>query len=207
MVKGLEGLGSLEGLEGLAKVWKVDGSVKEERLLSLNTERPAYPPAEQPEGAARRGALNAEMTEFERHGVFLTGFTGFDRPAPSPSILSILSILSKTPTPSPCLPPSVSSVLNAVGSSMDVADTPPQFVPIREDSWLHSPPPFSFPVCANGVQIFCADENHLLRGICYTICQLDRVRIFDDAHNKGEIRPKPFAADAAEGRLCARTQS
>ncbi len=56
MVKGLEGLGSLEGLEGLAKVWKVDGSVKEERLLSLNTERPA--------------ALNAEMTEFERHGVF-----------------------------------------------------------------------------------------------------------------------------------------
>ena len=35
MVKGLEGLGSLEGL---AKVWKVDRSVKDERLLSLNTE-------------------------------------------------------------------------------------------------------------------------------------------------------------------------
>ena len=29
---------------------------------------PTYPPAKQPEGATRRGALNAEATEFMRHG-------------------------------------------------------------------------------------------------------------------------------------------
>ena len=31
---------------------------------SLRSAWPAYPPAKQPEGAARRGALNAEATPF-----------------------------------------------------------------------------------------------------------------------------------------------
>ena len=40
----------------------------EEVVSATPTEEPAYPPAKQPEGAARRGALNAEETEIGRRG-------------------------------------------------------------------------------------------------------------------------------------------
>ena len=92
LVKGLEGLGSLEGLEN---VWKVDKSVKEVMgvSLSLHMERPA--------------ALNTEVLEKRRHGVFVTGFAGFGGlDALTSTILSILSkLFFESP---PCLPFSVS---------------------------------------------------------------------------------------------------
>ena len=72
---------------------------------------PAYPPAKQPEGAARRGALNTEETEGGRHGA---GFEG-----------DVSTVASTTPTNSPCLSNSVTSVLSEsnppVVTSNDVA--------------------------------------------------------------------------------------
>lgn len=41
---------------------------KAERKAAEKPDVPAHPPAEQPEGAARRGALNAEIPEERRHG-------------------------------------------------------------------------------------------------------------------------------------------
>ena len=110
LVKGLEGLGSLEGLEN---VWKVDKSVKEVMgaLLSLNMERPA--------------ALNTEVLEKRRHGVFVTGFAGFGGlDALTSTILSILSkLFFESP---PCLPSSVSSRALAGSSlrSLSLCDLP-----------------------------------------------------------------------------------
>ena len=83
----------------------------EEVVSATPTEEPAYPPAKQPEGAARRGALNTEETEGGRHGA---GFEG-----------DVSTVASTTPTNSPCLSNSVTSVLSEsnppVVTSNDVA--------------------------------------------------------------------------------------
>ena len=80
---------------------------------------PAYPPAKQPEGAARRGALNTEETEGGRHG---EGHEVLDR---SDKIDRISEADASNPSnpmnpvkETPCLPSSNYSVFS-------VADTPP----------------------------------------------------------------------------------
>ena len=74
-------------------------------------------------------ALNTEVLEAGRHGVSLTGFTGFEeRGGPYATILSLLSLLFKTFQPSPCLRPSEPSVFNAVGFPSPISANPHESV-------------------------------------------------------------------------------